>query len=224
MSRAPHGQWTAAPPRRSSERRPGARVTSSPGVRHPVHDPPLRPRPPGPHTRRRGWGGGGGAEPLSASRRGGLRGGEASLDRAHAAAYARVRERLPARDARARRRPALPGRAPPAGAAARARPGAAARGAPRGPSGREAAARRRPPRRARSVVSPPGAHRGGRPPRRRRRAGRHELHLASDPRATHPLGELLHQRRDELQLASAPGAARDRRLRGRARGGPPRDP
>ena len=53
-----------------------------------------------------------------------------------------------------------------------------------------------------------------------RRAG-HELLALHDPRPAHPLGQLLLQRRDELQLAAAAGPAGDPRLRGGARGGPP---
>ena len=55
------------------------------------------------------------------------------------------------------------------------------------------------------------------------RAGR-VLRPAHDPRPAHPLGQLLLERRDELQLAAAAGAGGDPRLRGRARGGPPRGP
>ena len=53
------------------------------------------------------------------------------------------------------------------------------------------------------------------------RAGR-SYDAASDPRPAHALGQLLHERRDELQLAAAARAGRDPRLRRRARGGAPR--
>ena len=59
-------------------------------------------------------------------------------------------------------------------------------------------------------------------PRRRHPPRRHELHEAHDPLAAHPLGQLLVARRDELQLAPAARAGGDPRLRGRARGRPPR--
>src|SRR4051794_15523487 len=48
------------------------------------------------------------------------------------------------------------------------------------------------------------------------------VHALEHPRAAHALGELLLDGRDELQLAAAPRPARDPRLRGGARGGPPR--
>ena len=46
--------------------------------------------------------------------------------------------------------------------------------------------------------------------------------VAPDPRPAHPLGVVLVERGDELQLAAAARAAGDPRLRGRARGGAPR--
>ena len=79
-----------------------------------------------------------------------------------------------------------------------------------------------PARGARALVPAPRADRGGAAARRRRGARGAQLHDAPDPRPAHPLGELLHERRDELQLAAAARAGRDPRLRGRARGGPPR--
>ena len=86
-----------------------------------------------------------------------------------------------------------------------------------------AAAERGPARGARGLVPAPGADRGRaarwtRPWRARAEA----TTTASDPRPAHALGELLHERRDELQLAAAARAGRDPRLRGRARGGAPR--
>src|SRR4051794_10502800 len=51
------------------------------------------------------------------------------------------------------------------------------------------------------------------------RSGRHFLHAALDPGATHALGVLLLERGDELQVAAPARAARDPRLRGGARGG-----
>src|SRR5215213_5422220 len=72
------------------------------------------------------------------------------------------------------------------------------------------------------VVPAPGSERGQGAPRRGGRARRPELHDAPDPRPAHPLGKLLYQRGDELQLAAAAGARSDPRLRGRARGRAPR--
>ena len=43
---------------------------------------------------------------------------------------------------------------------------------------------------------------------RRHAPRRHVLHAAADPRPAHPLGQLLLERRDELQLATAAGARR----------------
>ena len=100
---------------------------------------------------------------------------------------------------------------------------ARARVAARLRAARDAAARTTPLRDgARGLVPAAGADRGGAAARRRRGARRARATSASDPRPAHALGELLHERGDELQLAAAAGAGRDPRLRGRARGGPPR--
>src|SRR5215210_2423287 len=74
---------------------------------------------------------------------------------------------------------------------------------------------------ARGVVPAQGAC-GDRPEARGGAGtGGTRLQDAPDPRAAHPLGELLDHRRDELQLEAADGSGRDPRLRGRARGRPP---
>ena len=52
--------------------------------------------------------------------------------------------------------------------------------------------------------------------------GGHRVHEADDPRPAHALGVLLGHRRDVVQLAAAARARGGARLRGRARGLPPR--
>ena len=94
-----------------------------------------------------------------------------------------------------------------------------ARAPPRRPAVRPG---RRPEARDRALL-PPGRPRGDRRAARRGdRARRHDVPRADDPRAAHALGVVLVRRRDVVQLAAAARAARDRRLRGRARGLPPR--
>ena len=86
----------------------------------------------------------------------------------------------------------------------------------RSPPGRDGA------RRARALVPAPRARRGGAAPRRRLRAlGRSYTTLQIRGQRTR-WASLLVDRRDELQLAAAAGAPADPRLRGRARGRPPR--
>src|SRR6185503_9792118 len=121
-----------------------------------------------------------------------------------------------------RRRGSISGGAPVGAGAPRALADARARVAAGLGADREAGAAQRAPGGARGVVPAPGSPRGGAAARRRRGARGAKLLPASDPRPAHALGELLHERGDELQLAAAAGAGRDPRLRRRARGGPPR--
>jgi hypothetical protein len=123
-----------------------------------------------------------------------------------------------------RRRGSLPRRAAVTEGEGRAVADSCARRAARIGPARGAWARGVASARSRGVVPAAGPSRGGAAPGRRRGPRGPELQLAADPRPAHTMGELLHERGDELQLAAAAGAARDPRLRGGARGGPPRHP
>ena len=83
------------------------------------------------------------------------------------------------------------------------------------------ARRRRAAAGARALVPARGARRDRAAARRRLRAGGELVHDADDPRPAHALGELLAERRDELQLAAAARARAGARLRRLARGLPP---
>src|SRR5215210_6595988 len=203
-------------------RQPKARIPCSrPNDLRPVHDSPLSAGPPRKDQRRRRRGRGGGTRALPAAQGRALRARERALDRAHAAPPARVGGGVAARTPRGLRRRALSRRAAGAVGGRRVRPPASARQAagrraPRsgGPARPEGGARR-----ARALV-PAGGEGGGRLAAGRRRGTRRpRLHEPADPRPADPLGQLFHLWLDELQLAAAPGAAPDPRLRDRARGG-----
>src|SRR5215213_2169353 len=144
------------------------------------------------------------------------------MDRADAPPPEGVGGALSARHGASRSRAPLPPRAAPArgpggsGAYPRAR-GSPGRGAPRG-----ARPAYPPGGRARGLVPAPRSRRDSAAPRGGSGAGGARLRAASDPRPAHSLGELLHERHDELQLEAAAGAAGDPRLRRGARGGAPR--
>src|SRR5215211_9308503 len=204
--------WAASRPR-SSFRRDG----------DPLPHSPLAARSARAHPRGRRWGGGRRSAAVSAARGPAVRRAEARLDRAHPPAARALPRRVPAATPGGRRTCAIPGRAALADDASAARPHPPARR----PARRRVASgagRRLAARRARGLV-PPARPRGScRPPRRRGGPRRRSLSLALDPRAAHPLGVLLLDRRDELQLQPAPRPARDPRLRDRARGGAPPGP
>jgi hypothetical protein len=146
------------------------------------------------------------------------------MDRAHAAPDARVGERVPAPAARGRGRAAVSRRAPGAAGARGGEPDARARGPSWRRAARGAGARGRAHGRPRGLVPAPRPRGGRRAAGRGGRQGWHQLQRAPDPWPAHALGELLLERGDELQLALAARAGRDPRLRGGARGRPPRGP
>ena len=143
------------------------------------------------------------------------------MDRADAPPDARVGGGFPARAAVRRRRGSVPRGAAVAAGAGGAVALARARVAARLRAAREARTRRT--RCATRSRPGTGARRGSRWRRGSTRPwpAPGGATTAADPRPAHALGELLHERCDELQLAAAAGAAGDPRLRRRARGGPP---
>src|SRR5215211_521847 len=144
------------------------------------------------------------------------------MDRADAAPDARVGGAVPTGTPVRRRRGFVSRRAPVAGGPGRAVEDPGSRVPERFRADREAGPGDAAALGARGLVSAPRPDRGGAAARRGGGAGRPRLSLASDPRPADALGELLDERGDELQLAAAARACRDRRLRGRARGGAPR--
>src|SRR4051794_32451130 len=144
------------------------------------------------------------------------------MDRADAPPDAGIRGRISTRAAVRRRRCSVPRRAALAASAGGAVALARARFAARLRAAGEARPGERASGRPRGLVPAAGAARGGAAARRRRGPRRAELRAAADKGAAQPLGELFHERGDELQLAAPAGSGRDPRLRRGARGGPPR--
>src|SRR4051794_30509158 len=127
------------------------------------------------------------------------------MDRADAPPDAGVRGRISTRPAMRRRRAAVPGRAALAAGAGGAVAVARACGPARFGADGEARPRECAPGRPGDLVPPAGARGGGAAARRRSGPLRAELRAAADQGPAHALGELLHERSDELQLAAAAG-------------------
>src|SRR3954471_13913904 len=186
--------------------------------------PPLGPRSPRPDQRLRRRRRGGGAAADGAAAGGAVRGGEAALDRAPAAADPRGRGGG-GRAAGRRRFSALPRPLAAVARSCRARARALARGSParrRAPRRGRLAGRRRGAGCPRVLVQAACADVGAAAPRGSLWAGGHPFYAAIHTRTAHAVGQLFLDGRDELQLATAARAARDPRLRRRARGRPSR--